>query len=245
LEKDFRQIALAWQFELRDRGFGRIRLRPGLPEVPEVSTPTPEQKFYDLLLARAFTRDELSRFTSVIDIGSRNGSYLPSLARSCPNASINGIELDGGRRYWNGFRRADFGEAYVQSLRDAGRDARYSWGDAQNLSADTLRLRKEDIVLMTFFYPFVSETPCAGWGLPARYADYDTLLQRLCAATSTVADSNRFFLSAHQGEWEGDRARRVYKTMRLEIEKRRVERAEFSTLWPSEHPVILFRCRTP
>ena len=115
-----------FQFVLRNQLFGRFRLRRGLPRI-EMSE-SPENRFYELILIRAFTREELENFSAVLDIGSRNGSYLPALARSCPRARIIGVELDGGRRYWNGFRRADFGEAYAKAQTRAGEGRRILLG---------------------------------------------------------------------------------------------------------------------
>ena len=37
---------------------------------------------------------------------------------------------------------------------------------------------------MTLFYPFVSVDPCISWGLPAQYADFNSVLQSLSDSCS-------------------------------------------------------------
>jgi len=230
-----------FQFSLRNRLLGRFRLRRGLPRI-EISE-SPEHRFYELILARAFTRAELESVDTVLDVGSRNGSYLPALARSCPRARIIGVELDGGRRYWNGFRRADFGEAYAKVLREEGRDAEYHWADFRELSANTLKLPAQGAVVASLFYPFVSVDPCISWGLPAQYADFNLVLQSLRTLAGAIPEASFQILSIHQGEWERNQARSIYESADLECFEVRVNRPEFASLWPSEHDAFLIRVR--
>jgi hypothetical protein len=175
----------------------------------------------------------------VLDIGSRNGSYLPGLARTCGNAEITAVELDGGRRYWNGYRRADHGEAFARSLRTSGKEARYLWDDIRNLSGDTLSF--EGKALITLFYPFVSEAPCEGWGLPSGYSDFHSVLSHLMRLQQENSSAKISVLSAHQGSWEEQTAREAYEKLGIIFEGKSVEKSEFAELWPSEHPVFLFR----
>ena len=228
-------------FELRNRFLGKVHLRAGLPYVS--LDETPEHRFYELILARVFTREEIESVDAVLDVGSRNGSYLPALARSCPHAQIIGVELDGGRRYWNGFRRADFGEAYAKALREQGREAEYFWDDIRKLSASTLKLRPQGAVLVSLFYPFVSVDPCISWGLPAQYADFNSVLQSLQTLTREIPETSFQALSIHQGEWERDQARSVYESAGLDCREVRVNRPEFASIWPSEHDAFLIRVR--
>jgi hypothetical protein len=240
LEENFRKIT----FALRNRWLGRIRLRTSLPSLKEPVAETPEQRFYELILKKSFTSAELRSFSCVLDVGSRNGSYLPALSRSCPEAKIIGIELDGGRRYWNGYRRCDYGEAHANALRCQGRGVHYLWKNFHDLSATSLGLEQERAVLITLFYPFVSPSPCAAWGLPSRFADYPSLLRKLDSYGKRKAPHGlTTIIAAHQGEWEAGLARSAYEWVGFKFHETSVRRAEFSTLWPSEHDVFLFRIR--
>ena len=194
-----------------------------------------------MLLSAALSAEELHRVQLVVDIGSRNGSYLFALAHSCPMAAIRGVELDGGRRYWTGFRRADEGEAFARALRERGRDAKYLWADFQDLSSDALDLSGKSSVLMTLFYPFVSEDPCRSWGLPPQYADFNSLLQHLQHVSTGNPGSETIIVAAHQGEWEAELARKSYAALGFQWIEYKIDQSRFSSLWPSEYDVFLFR----
>jgi hypothetical protein len=235
LEKDLGQIS----FQVRNRWLGRIRLRRGFPT--RAISETPEHRFYQMLLSTALSGDELHRMEHVVDIGSRNGSYLSALAQACPAAAVRGVELDGGRRYWTGFRRADEGEAYARGLRENGRDAKYLWADFRDLSSDALGLSAKASILMTLFYPFVSEDPCRSWGLPSHYADFNSLLLHLQCVSRANPGAETVLIAAHQGEWEADIARKCYAALGLHWIEYKVDQAGFSTFWPSEYDAYLFR----
>ena len=89
-------------------------------------------------------------------------------------------------------------------------------------------------VVVCFFFPFVSENPCRRWGLPARYANFPTLLK----AASALAPAG-WTLSAHQGEWEAELARGAYAAAGARSRESVVAAAEFAGLWPSPHDVHL------
>jgi hypothetical protein len=92
-------------------------------------------------------------------------------------------------------------------------------------------------LVFTYFYPFVSESPCLAWGLPARFARFEQLLAR---ASVVSGNHPAYVLSAHQGEWERDLALRGYRGLGLEPQGNVLEPAEFEGLWPSSYPVFLF-----
>jgi hypothetical protein len=227
------------QFGLRDKYLGRARIRWDAPNV--TVSAAPEHAFYELALRRAFSADELRSADLIVDVGSSNGSYLQALAHACPRARIVGVEVDGGRRYWNGFRRVDMGNAYAKGLRDQGRDVEYLWGDFRDLSANTLNIPTQGTVLSTFFYPFVSTDPCISWGLPARYANFNSLLHAWLRLARVAPETQFYVMSIHQGEWERDLARSTYKSEDLDYSEDRINRAEFAGFWPSEHDAFVFR----
>lgn len=237
----------SFEFALRNRWLGRIRLRSGLPKLKDPLAPTREGQFYQLLLTQLFGPTELQSVGTIVDLGSRNGSYLPAVAGNCPHATVNAIELDGGRRYWNGFRRADYGKAYALAIRQgSGNRSQYLWKDIFLTSASGLEVNKEGSVLFTVFYPFVSVAPCASWGLPLRFAQYDKFVEQIHRLSKELHQglprAPIHLLAAHQGPWEADIARQIYEKSRfLIVGEKTVEPSEYVSLWPSKYPVFLFR----
>jgi hypothetical protein len=223
------------QFFLREHLLGRLSLRRSPPIVsdasPDTPNQTPEHRFYELLIRKFFNEAERLAFRKVVDIGCRNGSYLPALRRLFPKAELVGIELDSLRRYWNLYRRADYARAYAQAC-----GARVLFGDFKKLSTESLRLPAQGSVLITLFYPFVSERPCLKWGLPVQFSDFDQLILRIKNLRTQSPALDFHLMSAHQGEWEAEKARAVL-TGAIEIIH---SPEEFASLWPSPHPVHTF-----
>lgn len=187
--------------------------------------------FYSKLLERAFA-DENPPFKEIIDVGCRNWSYAAALSGFFSNASLLGIEVDGGRRYWNLFRRTDLADSYALTLRQRGVDAKHRWIDFRALD-----LKPEPGRLFTFFYPFVSDGPCSQWGLPARdFADYELLIDHALRLSGSI-------LSVHQGEWEAEIARSLYKHKGLKPQEKVFAQKEFASLWPSPYDAFLFLLR--
>lgn len=113
----------------------------------------------------------------VLDVGSKQATYLPGLVafmRQYLNASgqlsVQACELDGGRRYADGWRRADYAEGLLALTRQWARDQGLS-DDRCQLSyriGDVQRVQGQFDVI-TWFMPFVFLSPHAAWGLPRRY----------------------------------------------------------------------------
>ena len=231
------------QFFLREHFWGRLSFHRSLPPVsdssPDTPNQTPEHRFYELLIRKSFPNSspnssgeaERLTFQKVIDIGCRNGSYLPALRRLFPNAELLGVELDSLRRYWNLYRRADYARAYAQAC-----GARVLFGDFKELSTESLRLPAQGAVLITLFYPFVSERPCLKWGLPVQFSDFDQLILKIKNLRTQNPTLDFHLMSAHQGEWEAEKARAVLAGATEIIHSPE----EFASLWPSPHPVHTF-----
>jgi hypothetical protein len=240
LEKVFGQMIESQlrgvQFFLRERFWGRVSLRRSLPRVENASTDTPNQtgehRFYELLIRGSFNESECRSFDKIIDVGCRNGSYLPALRRLFPQAQVLGIELDGLRRYWNFYRRADYARAYAQAC-----DASVLFGDFRKLSDPSLGLPSQGKVLITIFYPFVSERPCLKWGLPVEFSHFSELLAEIKKLSAKNPNLTFEILSAHQGEWEAEKARTLLPQATETIHAPE----EFASLWPALHPVHTFR----
>jgi hypothetical protein len=219
------------QFGLREKVLGRIIFRPGLPQVPDRFHVSSEHRFYRMLI-EAFYPDNTQRneFNRVIDVGCRNGSYLPELRRLFAFAPILGIELDAYRRYWNLFRRADYAKAHALSC-----EAEVLFADFLQLSSEDLTLPAQGKVLMTGFFPFVSDQPCLQWGLPTAYSDFVSHIEKIKSlATHSLKIE---ILTAHQGEWEAERVRSLPGIQSEKV----FQPATFKNFWPSPHPVHLFQ----
>ena len=220
-----------FQFFLRERYFGKLKLRRGLPRVN--SEETPEDRFYRLVISKALGLISSRDFAAVWDVGCRNWSYAKALALEFPNATLHGIELDGGRRYWNLYRRQDAALAQVAQLRTLGKNAKCTFLDFKKI--DSTFGHVSDRTLFCFFFPFVSPRPCARWGLPIGFADYASLLSH----TRDLA-RDACILSIHQGEWEAELAEKAYRHSNMEMIPFTISPEEYRGLWPSNYPIYGF-----
>lgn len=224
-------------FHLRTRYFGQLRLRRGLPPPVVGERIERERKFYALLLARAraeftaATKGQAEDFTQardVFDIGCRNWSYAPALSKVFARARFHGVEVDGGRRYWNLHRRIDAAASQARELESQGQEASVIFDDFRNLD---LRKITSASALFCFFYPFVSARPCRKWGLPVSFADFHSLL----AHVGTSGARLNHVLSVHQGEWEAELAREAYARAGLACRETVVKPSSFIGLWPNAY----------
>jgi hypothetical protein len=226
-------LELHWR--LRESVGKRLKLRPGLPPPLPASRRAPEIAFYGQLVERAlgagFPAGSVAR---VVDVGCRNWSYAPALARFFPRAALLGVELDGGRRYADLFRRMDSALSHAGELRRQGRDARCAFMDFRSVAPTPA----DGATVVCFFFPFVSRDPCRGWGLPSRHADFTSLLR--AALAWTRPGDPLWILSTHQGHWERDLAEAAYREAGLEtrapVELPPHERA---AEWPSPYSTWL------
>lgn len=218
------------KFVLRQRIWGEIRLRRSLPPPASGKHIENERAFYKKLICRVFTHEERVKFSQVWDIGCRNWSYAPALAETLPNAELVGVEVDGSRRYWNLFRRKDQVQSQVDELLLAGKRARCMFEDFKTVPLGPI----EGKALFCFFYPFVSEEPCLKWGLSLEFVDFGALLKH------ALTQPNSVLFSVHQGEWEAEIARKVYRDLGLEYKELVVPVEQFQGLWPSLYEAHLF-----
>jgi hypothetical protein len=184
------------QFNLREKVLGQVRLRQALPTLPGVQAREGERQYYQKLLSKVFSPEEAASIGYVTDVGCRNWSYAGALAEFFNSASLLGVEVDGGRRYWNLHRRRDYADAYAAELRGQGRKAETLFQDfatirelpdlgaprsksgLQNESSDPAAPPQAQEILFCFFFPFVSENPCQKWGLPTRFVKFAELIQK-------------------------------------------------------------------
>lgn len=98
-----------------------------------------------------------------LDIGSKNGGYLPGLA-TAHQKGWDAVELDAHRRYvWGSTRRA-----YGEDMASHFADCRFWCGDVQTVPGNW--------ALITWFLPFLFPEPLQAWGLPLRFLSPQTLL---------------------------------------------------------------------
>ena len=217
-----------FQFQLRQRLFGRLILRPGLPRVRPALAEANECAYYRKLFCAAMDKRARREVGRVIDVGCRNWSYAQAVADCFPRAALLGVELDGYRRYWNMYRRIDYAQAYAAQL---GRPARVIAGDFRDL--DTLgEASFAGETLFCFVFPFVTEDPCLSWGLPSCYADYQALLRH---AIRLAQPQTPRFLAVHQGDWEVDAARETYAALGFEMRSVKLRPTAWAGLWPSPY----------
>lgn len=228
----------ALSFALRRRVWGRLRLRVGAPRVEESDG---ERRFYALLLASAFEGAAVrpAEVAEVVDVGCRSWSYAGALAAFFPRAALVGVEVDGGRRFLDLHRRMDVASAHAARLRGAGRAADCVFDDFRALGPAGLVVAAGEVLAVTFFFPFVSADPCLQWGLPADYADYRALLDH-ASALATARGARLVVLSAHQGDWEAEIARPIYRAAGFPAREVVVEAARHAGLWPSPWDTHLF-----
>lgn len=220
-------------FYLRNRFWGKMKLRRYLPTPPPSRHVSNEQQFYENILVRSLRKETRESIDLACDVGCRNWSYLPALAAGLPRAAFLGFEVDGGRRYWNLHRRIEAAQAYAATQVFDGRVARAVHVDFTEFEWE--RLDDDTQTLYTFFFPFVSERPCVKWGLPRKYADFGRLLERAFANEPTAR-----ILSCHQGEWEAEIAEKAYAATGARYETFLYPASEFRELWPSPHDVHVF-----
>ncbi|MDD3517601.1 MAG: hypothetical protein PHQ14_04570 [Chromatiales bacterium] len=125
-----------------------------------------------------------------LDIGSKNGSYLPALV-TWHGGGWDGIEIDAHLRYWNLATRRGWAESMLRPWPDC----RYIAGSLLDLDPDASRY-----AVVTWFLPFVTPTPFIAWGLPRRFFMPQRMLEH---AWRLLAPGGRM-LVVNQGEAEAE-----------------------------------------
>lgn len=242
----FEEILNEVKFRLRERYFGKLSLRVGLPYVSLSDRAViREEEYYKLILTTWATRvtgatgllnsteglgSSLSTVSQVIDVGCRNWSYVGALSQFFPDAHLTGLEVDGRRRYWNLYRRMDLAQAYAQELQKRhSKRVLYLNKDFRSLD----RLEKDSNVAFCFFFPYVSENPCLKGGLPSRFADFKVLLMH-SLQLATASESKARWISSHQGDWEIKIARKAYQDLGLSVQEFILKVEDFKSVWPSQ-----------
>jgi hypothetical protein len=131
-----------------------------------------------------------------LDVGSKNGAYLPGLVTASPRG-WDAVEIDAHRRYLWGSTRRVYGEAMANGLTDC-----------EFISAD-VRTLKGPYSVVTWFLPFLTIEPLRAWGLPQSQFVPPLLLRHVM---SLLAPGG-VLLVVNQGEREAALQRQLFETM--------------------------------
>ena len=135
-----------------------------------------------------------------LDVGAKNGTYLPGLAAALPRG-WDAVELDAHRRYaWGSTRRA-YGEAMARGLPGC----RFIAADVQTLEGPW--------AFVSWFLPFLSRAPLDAWGLPARALAPAALLRHV---TQRVLPGGALFV-VNQGEAEAQTQAALFAQLGLPV----------------------------
>ncbi|MFZ5442628.1 MAG: hypothetical protein ACOZQL_21645 [Myxococcota bacterium] len=134
-----------------------------------------------------------------LDVGSKNGAYLPGLVTAVPRA-WDAVELDAHRRYaWGSTRRV-----YGERMAAAFPGCRFIAGDVRTLDGPW--------ALVTWFLPFLTPEPLAAWGLPARALAPEALLRHVVARLVPGG----VLLVVNQGEHEAELQQALFDELGLQ-----------------------------
>jgi len=136
-----------------------------------------------------------------LDVGSKNGTYLPGLATAQPRG-WDAVELDAHRRYLWGTTRRAYGEAMARHFGGC----RFIAGDVRSLEGPW--------AVVTWFLPFLSQAPLESWGLPVRELVPELLLRHV---TERIVPGG-VLLVVNQGEHEAELQHALFKRLKLKVE---------------------------
>lgn len=131
-----------------------------------------------------------------LDVGCKNGCYLPGLQAWSPGA-WHGVELDAQRRYWNMTTRYAQGQRIASALPNC----RY-------IAANLLQL-SDRYGFITWFLPFLHHAPLHAWGLPQRFLMPEQLLEHAWSLLKVGGG----MLLVNQGEAEAERQARLFASL--------------------------------
>lgn len=134
-----------------------------------------------------------------LDVGSKNGTYLPGLATAQPRG-WDAVELDAHRRYLWGSTRRVYGEAMARHFPDC----RFIAGDVRSLDGPW--------ALVSWFLPFLTEAPLEAWGLPVRELVPEQLLRHV---TDRIVPGGAL-LVVNQGAPEAGLQQALFQNLGLE-----------------------------
>ncbi len=137
-----------------------------------------------------------------LDVGARDGAYLPALAAAWPHG-WDAVELDAHRRFLTFATRRAYGEATARALPRC----RYVAGSVLGESGS--------YAVITWLLPFVLEEPLRAWGLPASEFQPERLLAHVVARLAPRGA----LLVVNQGEDEAAEQERLLAASGVRFER--------------------------
>lgn len=179
---------------------------------------------------------------ATLDVGTKNAAVMPGWATflaaqaaqmSATALQLDAIELDAGRRYRDGRRRVDYGQAlmtWCQSLLSA---TGASAAQTRYLAGDVLAHTGRH-ALITWLMPFVFARPHQRWGLPDRHFQP----RAMAAHVLSLLAPDGLLLCVHLNELEADA--QVAHWQSCELPHRLLSRAvvEDPWLYPGSRRVV-------
>lgn len=141
--------------------------------------------------------------STLLDIGSKNFYYARALTAAFQPRKMAGIEIEGYRRYSDGYCRHDYAIHYLDGLRGASyhvADMRDWHGSAEVVSC---------------WYPFVHPQTLLKWGLPLSQFDPATFFRQL----GNLVEPGGHLLMVNQGVEEWQMARQWLSPRALSLQR--------------------------
>lgn len=149
-----------------------------------------KENLYMLDILHKYFKIEFKEDLKTLDIGCKNWVYAKGqyafFDEHSNHLSFNGIEIDAHRLYSNFYSRFEVAKFYTKDLENS----KYIAGNFLNYN--------EEMDYMTWFLPFVTETPLLKWGLPIQHFCPKKMLWH---AYFTLKTGGKMFI-VNQGEEE-------------------------------------------
>lgn len=140
---------------------------------------------------------------TLLDIGSKNFYYARALTAAFQPRKMAGLEIEGYRRYPDGYCRHDYATHYLDGLPGAS----YHVGDMRDWHGSA--------EVVTCWYPFVHPRTSLKWGLPLSQFDPATFFRQL----GTLVEPGGYLLMVNQGVEEWQLARQWLSPRALSLQR--------------------------
>ena len=184
--KDFEKIKSSFNGSQRERFeylYKKYSLYNWYGKISEIQFK--ESLFQIDTLDQLFEASSPKTFKAMLDLGSKNWSYLPALHSFC-GGCWTGIELDGNQRYLNLSTRAAHAKRVAKDF-----------GPSEYIVSDILN-HQGSYDFITWFLPFISLGSLKSWGLPEEFYKPEEMMRHVHKLLMKKA----FIVIVNQGEKE-------------------------------------------
>ena len=170
------------------------------------------ENLYYLDILDKYLKVEFQGILNVLDIGSKNWSYVKSeyffFQKKCNKLILDGIELDSHRLYPNLYSRKEVANFHIKHL-----------PNTTYIENDFLKNNKKyDYII--WILPFIKKYPHLKWGLPLEYFKPNEMLQH---AYSSLNENGQILI-INQGKEEFEIQKQLCKTLKINIrEEHKIE----------------------